>query len=249
MLESVAPAIVEPVVLARPSQVTSWIAAALALGGCEPASADGLPPGAGDGDDAGAADVSVADAGAAAPLAFETSALEPACEGEPYEQALVVTGGALPLRWTLVGDLPPGLELVADGGSAARIAGRPESRATGLWRLRVRVEDAGRATATAGWMLEVVHCDFIGPSIVTGSIPDLPLGQPAAFQLEAEGGQPPYSWAVTVGDLPPGITLSEGGLLSGTPTGDPACAALQIVVTDAADQPGRQSYFICVVEP
>lgn len=105
------------------------------------------------------------------------------------------------------------------------------------------------AAATAAYVLEVVECDFIGPTILTGAIPDLPRGQPVAFDLEAEGGQPPYRWAVARGELPPGIALSETGQLWGTPTGGAACAALQIRVTDDADRRDRQSYFICVVEP
>jgi subtilisin family serine protease len=34
----------------------------------------------------------------------------------------------------------------------------------------------------------------------------------------ASGGTAPYTWAKTVGTLPPGLTLSSGGVLSGTPT-------------------------------
>lgn len=48
---------------------------------------------------------------------------------------------------------------------------------------------------------------------------------------------------------PPGTTLSEDGQLTGTPTGDPVCTALQILVTHAADQHDRQSDFVCVVQP
>lgn len=60
---------------------------ALLSGACDPASTDAL-----------GADARVEDAGAPAPLAFAIRELETACLGEVYEGALVVTGGARPLR-------------------------------------------------------------------------------------------------------------------------------------------------------
>ncbi|HKP13876.1 MAG TPA: Ig domain-containing protein, partial [Blastocatellia bacterium] len=56
-------------------------------------------------------------------------------------------------------------------------------------------------------------------SITTTS---LAFGSKSVFysqQLSATGGTPPYTWAVTSGALPPGVSLSAAtGLLSGTPT-------------------------------
>lgn len=48
-----------------------------------------------------------------------------------------------------------------------------------------------------------------------------PGGQVAvaySYQFTSSGGTPPYSWTVASGVLPPGLSLSTGGLLSGTPT-------------------------------
>src|SRR2546425_13179771 len=36
--------------------------------------------------------------------------------------------------------------------------------------------------------------------------------------LTALGGTPPYTWSVVSGSLPPGLSLSTGGTLLGTPT-------------------------------
>ena len=36
--------------------------------------------------------------------------------------------------------------------------------------------------------------------------------------LTATGGTTPYTWSVNAGTLPPGLTLSAAGVLSGTPT-------------------------------
>jgi hypothetical protein len=53
-------------------------------------------------------------------------------------------------------------------------------------------------------------------------IPPPPLaaavGNYFTLQLDGMGGQPPYSWSVASGSLPPGLTLTGSGVLVGTPT-------------------------------
>jgi hypothetical protein len=39
-----------------------------------------------------------------------------------------------------------------------------------------------------------------------------------SYQLNATGGTPPYTWALTSGSLPPGLHLASTGAISGTPT-------------------------------
>jgi len=54
-----------------------------------------------------------------------------------------------------------------------------------------------------------------------------------AQTLTASGGQPPYSWTVVVGTLPPGLTLSPDGVISGTPTVF-GLSSFTVQVSDAA---------------
>ena len=50
------------------------------------------------------------------------------------------------------------------------------------------------------------------------NVPDGNVGKPYSFQLDAWGGTKPYSWSITSGQLPPGISLNrDTGLISGTP--------------------------------
>lgn len=57
-----------------------------------------------------------------------------------------------------------------------------------------------------------------GLQITTQSLASTKVGEIYAEQLTAAGGVAPYVWQVISGDLPPGITLSQSGVLSGRPT-------------------------------
>lgn len=52
-------------------------------------------------------------------------------------------------------------------------------------------------------------------------------------QIPATGGTPPYTFAITGGSLPPGLTMSAAGLISGTPTAA-GTFTFTVTVTDAA---------------
>ena len=51
----------------------------------------------------------------------------------------------------------------------------------------------------------------------TTTLADAPLGRAYSQALAASGGKSPYTFSVTVGALPAGLTL-EGSTIQGTPT-------------------------------
>ncbi|MGB8168341.1 MAG: sulfatase-like hydrolase/transferase, partial [Chthoniobacteraceae bacterium] len=63
--------------------------------------------------------------------------------------------------------------------------------------------------------------------------------------LAATGGTPGYTWSVTSGSLPTGLTLSSGGLLSGTPTagGD---SNFTIRVTDSLSHIAAKAFTVTI---
>ncbi len=76
-----------------------------------------------------------------------------------------------------------------------------------------------------------VDCSTL--TVLTESLPDFPLGQPVHFEIEASGGTPGYTFAVTGGTLPAGIHLTSNGKLRGKPT-EVIDTTVFITVTDSA---------------
>jgi YVTN family beta-propeller protein len=56
------------------------------------------------------------------------------------------------------------------------------------------------------------------PTITTTSLPSGTVGTGYSQALAATGGAPPYTWTLAFGSLPPGLSLSGSGSISGTPT-------------------------------
>jgi len=67
--------------------------------------------------------------------------------------------------------------------------------------------------------------------ILTTGVPDPVAGTAYTFQLAATGGVAPYTWAAT--GLPPGLSCSASGLVSGTAS-VPGTYSPTVTVTDAA---------------
>jgi hypothetical protein len=126
-----------------------------------------------------------------------------------YSDTLTVSGGQAPYAWTVSsGSLPAGISLSADGV----LTGTPT--ATGTFAFTVQVTDANGQSATQNLSVAVAQ----GVTATFAPPPSATLATPYSFTLTATGGTTPYTWSVNAGSLPPGITLSSGGVLSGTPT-------------------------------
>src|SRR5690606_6309919 len=96
----------------------------------------------------------------------------------------------------------------------------------------------------------IVHPDpgaaSADPVIVTTTLNDAVEGLPYSQYLFADGGTPPYTWSVSTGSLPAGLTLDPAtGLVSGTPTA-PGTVGFIVTVTDADGGSDEQSLSILV---
>ena len=126
-----------------------------------------------------------------------------------YSDTLTVTGGTSPYTWSVSsGSLPAGISLSADGN----LTGTPT--ATGTYSFTVKVTDATGQSATQATSISI----SAGVSTTFAAPPAAVKGIAYSVTLTATGGTTPYTWSVNAGTLPPGITLSSSGVLSGTPT-------------------------------
>ena len=74
------------------------------------------------------------------------------------------------------------------------------------------------------------------------------VGTPVSTPLAATGGKPPYSWSVQTGALPPGVSLSAEGIISGTPT-ETGDSNFTTQVRDANNTAVSKSFAVRVVTP
>jgi len=147
----------------------------------------------------------------AGPLNINTTSLPDAEVGEPYNQEIVITGGAYGYTFTLAaGTLPAGLDLDANDGT---ISGIPT--AAGSYTFSIGVEDAEGSYAEREYNIKVTE-----PLQIVTKSGDLPRGTKGVdyFQsIIASGGSEPYTFSLTGGNLPSGTSLSSDGNLSGSP--------------------------------
>ncbi len=146
------------------------------------------------------------------PLAITTTTLPNGTQNSPYNAALTATGGVTPYTWSVVsGNLPSGLTL---NSSTGVISGAPSGG--GTTNFTVQVTDAQSNIAIQS--LNVTITPAVPLSISTTSLPNGTAGQSYSAPITAIGGVYPYTWSVTAGRIPDGLTLnSNTGVLSGTP--------------------------------
>ena len=146
------------------------------------------------------------------PPTITTTALPDGTVGQSYSATLEAEGGETPYTWSVAsGTLPAGLSL----SSAGMISGTPTTVQTRTFT--VRVTGANELSATRQYRIEIEPAPE-PPTITTSSLPDGMVGESYSATLEAEGGETPYTWTVSAGRLPPGLSLSSAGVISGTPT-------------------------------
>ena len=152
------------------------------------------------------------------PLQITTASLPGGTVGQPYSQTVTASGGKSPYSWTLSsGALPPGLGL---GPSSGTISGTPTT--AGSYPFTVRVTDAGNPSRSATQAYSLVVAPSSSLAVTSWNLPVGKVGSPYGNAgVTASGGVTPYTWSVTSGTLPPGLSLVPGTptvAISGTPT-------------------------------
>ncbi|HLH29859.1 MAG TPA: SBBP repeat-containing protein [Terriglobia bacterium] len=183
------------------------------------------------------------------PPSITRSFLFNAIQNQQYSDTVTGTNGKFPYQWSVAsGSLPAGLTLNPNDGT---ISGTATS--TGTFSFTVQLTDANSQTATQTLTINV-NPNAPPPTITSSSLPPATQGQPYSTQLMASGGVAPYTWQLqTVQQCgcpspatpPNGLTLSAGGILSGTPT-QTGNFGFTVYVTDADYHSSQQFVTITV---
>lgn len=160
--------------------------------------------------------------------------------GVAYSQSLLASGGTGPYIFVLFsGTLPPGLALSSDGN----ITGTPT--APGAYNFTISAQDSLGCISAQAFSISI---GCLPITLVPSSLPDGSVGTGYSQGIASSGGTPPYSYSLTAGALPPGITLSSPGLVSGTPVTS-GTYNFTVTSTDTHTCTGSQAYSITTTCP
>lgn len=155
-----------------------------------------------------------------------------------YTAQLSGAGGVAPYHWSASG-LPAGL---AVNSTTGLITGTP--RDPGTFTIAVVLTDTSGQTANAGVTLEI-RAAVIPLDITTPSVPRGIVDTPYTTGFAATGGRPGYTFSIGGGTIPPGLSLTPQGILSGTPT-TRGTYRLIVRVTDALGAAANRTYDIVI---
>jgi hypothetical protein len=143
-------------------------------------------------------------------LTVTPAKLFPATPGIYYSVSFDASGGAEPYTCSVAGGMPP-LGTTFDG---CTLSGIPEA-APGLFTFTVTVTDKNGVQGTKTFSIVVATPVILATPVALSTAT---AGSYYTQALGATGGIGPYSFSVSEGVLPLGVTLATAGVLSGTPT-------------------------------
>jgi hypothetical protein len=173
-----------------------------------------------------------------------TSPLPNGVQGDVYTNfQFTATGGILPLTWTVTsGSFPTGMSM----NSSGVLSGTPS--ASGTFTVGITATDScspTNSTNTRTFILNIIPALTI---VTTSPLQAGTEGVAYSATVNAVGGTPPYAWTLPAGTLPSGLSLSSGGVISGTPLAT-SVSSFTVRVTDSATLTTTKALSITITCP
>jgi hypothetical protein len=158
--------------------------------------------------------------------------------GTAYESTTVTQSGGIGTTTFAIsaGALPAGMSL----SSAGTVSGTPT--ATGAFNFTVRATDANNCTGTRDYSFTIA-CPTI--TLSPGTLPEGRPGVAYERTISQSGGAGTTTFAMTGGSLPPGLTLSSAGVVSGTST-QTGTFNFTVTATDANGCTGSRAHSLTI---
>ena len=174
------------------------------------------------------------------PLMVTTTSLPAVTVGSDYSETLTAAGGDGGYTWEVTsGSPPPQLGL---NPSTGEISGTATNVGSSTFTVTVTSGDG----QTASRQFTITVHDVL--AVATASLPLAPQTAPYDETLAASGGDGAYTWTVSSGALPPGLTLNGStGAVTGVPTSQ-GVYGFTVTVMSGDGQTAEASLFIEVVE-
>jgi hypothetical protein len=145
-------------------------------------------------------------------LTIISGTIPAAQSGSAFSYQLAAAGGKPPYQWALTGGLLPGGLSLATGTGI--ISGTPSL--AGTFNFTVDVTDSNSGSARKALAITVAPMQL---TLNAAATLDGLKGTAFNYQPAVSGGTPPYSWSISAGSLPSGLTLNTTtGALTGTPS-------------------------------
>ena len=160
--------------------------------------------------------------------------------GTSYSSATcTASGGATPYTWSWSGTIPPGLSINSSSGA---VSGTPTT--AGSYPVTVTVTDSTtptRQTASATVTISVLSAPQLSCNPTSGPVM---VGIPYTAICTVSGGAPGYTFSLSAGSLPSGLTAAAAATtytISGKPAA-PGAYSYTVQVKDSIGQSATQSF-------
>jgi uncharacterized protein (TIGR03437 family) len=177
-------------------------------------------------------------------ITLSPTSLPAGTTGIAYSQVVSATGGTAPYAFSIAsGTLPVGISLAMNG----TLSGTPTANGTYVFNLQASDAYGCTIVRTLAIVINNPTCQTITVNPISSTLPPATVGIAYSQTFTGNGGTSPYKFRGN-GNIPPGLTPTQSGNLSGTPT-TPGSYNFTVIAEDANGCTGERSYTLVINAP